>query len=66
VKVSKGAICQWYYSLDDKKYIPVGNAFTAQPGKWIGATLGLYAVRDNQINDSGYAEVDWFRVEPLK
>lgn len=66
VKVNKGAICQWYYSLDDKKYTSVGEAFTAQPGKWIGATLGLYAIRDNQINDSGYAEFDWFRVEPIK
>lgn len=66
VKVNKGAICQWYYSLDGKKYTAVGEAFTAQPGKWIGATLGLYAIRDNQINDSGYAEFDWFRVEPLK
>lgn len=66
VKVNKGAICQWYYSLDGKKYIAVGEAFTAQPGKWIGATLGLYAIRDNKINDSGYAEFDWFRVEPLK
>lgn len=66
VKVNKGAICQWYYSLNGQKYTAVGEAFTAQPGKWIGATLGLYAVRDNKINDSGYAEFDWFRVEPLK
>ena len=66
VTVGKGAICQWYYSLDGKKYTAVGEKFTAQPGKWIGATLGLYAVRDNQINDSGYAEFDWFRVEPVK
>ncbi|MBD1424076.1 glycoside hydrolase family 43 protein [Sphingobacterium arenae] len=66
VKVNKGAICQWSYSLDGKKYTSVGEAFTAQPGKWIGATLGLYAIRDNNINDSGYAEFDWFRVEPLK
>lgn len=66
VKVNKGAVCQWSYSLDGKKYTAVGEAFTAKPGKWIGATLGLYAVRDTQINDSGYAEFDWFRVEPIK
>lgn len=66
VAVSTGAVCRWSYSLDGKKYIPVGDAFSAKPGKWIGATLGLYAARDNQINDSGYAEFDWFRVEPLK
>ncbi|MFD1769219.1 glycoside hydrolase family 43 protein [Sphingobacterium suaedae] len=66
VAVSRGGICQWYYSLDDKKYLAVGDTFTAKPGKWIGATLGLYATRSSTINDSGYAEVDWFRVEPLK
>ena len=66
VTVKKGAICQWSYSLDGKKYTTAGDAFTAVPGKWIGATLGLYASREATINDSGYAEVDWFRVEPLK
>lgn len=66
VKVNKDAVCQWYYSLDGKKYTTIGETFTAQPGKWIGATLGLYAVRDNKINDSGYAEFDWFRVEAVK
>ena len=66
VKVGKGALCQWYYSLDGKKYTAVGDTFTAQPGKWIGATLGLYAARDTKINDSGYAEFDWFRIEPIK
>lgn len=65
VAVRKEGICQWYYSTDNKSYKPVGDEFKARAGKWIGATLGLYAIRDNQINDSGYAEIDWFRVEPL-
>src|SRR5690606_40217074 len=66
VKVTEGGKCNWFYSLDDKKYTAVGDTFIAKPGKWIGATLGLYAVRDNQINDSGYADIDWFRVEAVK
>lgn len=66
VKVSDGGKCNWFYSLDDKKYTAVGETFIAKPGKWIGATLGLYATRESQINDSGYADVDWFRIEPLK
>lgn len=66
VKVTDGGKCNWFYSLDDKKYTGVGDTFVAKPGKWIGATLGLYAVRDTQINDSGYADVDWFRVEAVK
>ncbi len=66
VKVTNGGKCNWFYSLDGKKFTAVGDTFVAQPGKWIGATLGLYAIRDTQINDSGYADVDWFRVEPVQ
>lgn len=65
VEVAKGGICHWFYSTDGEQYTAVGESFTAKPGKWIGATLGLYALRDTQINDSGYAEFDWFRIEPL-
>lgn len=66
VSVGKDARCQWSYSLDGENFTNAGDVFKARPGKWIGATLGLYAVRENKINDSGFAEVDWFRIEPLK
>lgn len=66
VKVTEGGKCNWFYSLDDKKYTSVGDTFIAKPGKWIGATLGLYATREIKINDSGYADIDWFRVETVK
>jgi hypothetical protein len=66
VKVSDGAKCNWSYSFDNKNFIDAGTTFTATPGKWVGAKVGLYAVRETQINDSGYVDVDWFRVEPLK
>jgi hypothetical protein len=35
-------------------------------GKWIGAKAGLFCTRSAPVNDSGYADVDWFRVEPLR
>ncbi|WP_433902616.1 glycoside hydrolase family 43 protein [Sphingobacterium puteale] len=63
VQVKNGKTCSWAYSLDGNKYTVVENGFRAKPGKWIGATLGLYASREKHINDSGYAEVDWFRIE---
>lgn len=63
VQVKHGKTCSWTYSLDGKKYVVVENGFQAKPGKWIGATLGLYASREKHINDSGYAEVDWFRID---
>jgi hypothetical protein len=41
----------------------LGNAFKAREGKWIGAKVGFYAVREGIINDAGSADIDWFRVE---
>lgn len=63
VTVVEGAKCSWSYSLDGQSFVDVGEEFVAKPGKWIGATLGLYAIRDTQINDAGYADIDWFRVD---
>nr|WP_026235852.1 glycoside hydrolase 43 family protein [Echinicola pacifica] len=63
VRVSEGAICQFSYSEDGKKFTSIEETFTAVPGKWIGAKVGLFATRDTKINDSGYADVDWFRFD---
>jgi len=57
------ANCTFSYSLDGNKFIPIGNAFTAWEGKWIGAKVGLFCQRPQPLNDSGYADVDWFRIE---
>lgn len=66
VEVREGARCQFSYSENGKKFKTVGEEFTAVPGRWIGAKLGIFAVRQGKINDSGYADYDWFRVTPLK
>ncbi|RYD72183.1 MAG: glycoside hydrolase, partial [Sphingobacteriales bacterium] len=63
VKVSNGAKCQFSYSEDGNNYSNVSDEFQATAGQWIGAKVGLFAIRDTQINDSGIAEYDWFRVE---
>lgn len=57
------ANCSFSYSLDGVKYIPFGNAFAAWEGKWIGAKVGIFCQRPQPLNDSGYADVDWFRIE---
>ncbi|HMP28305.1 MAG TPA: glycoside hydrolase 43 family protein [Saprospiraceae bacterium] len=59
VIVDKGAICS--YSLDNNQYTPIESTFTAEPGMWIGAKVGLFATRDDQTNDAGYGDIDWFR-----
>ncbi|MGM1056542.1 MAG: glycoside hydrolase family 43 protein [Bacteroidota bacterium] len=61
VKVNKNATCTFSYSEDGKTFTPVKGSFTAQPGKWIGAKVGIFALQEEKINDSGYADFDWFR-----
>ena len=65
VKVTKGASCLFSYSLDGKNFINAGEAFQAEVGRWIGARVGLFCIRNTQTNDSGFADFDFFRVEPL-
>jgi len=63
VKVSKDAICNFSYSSDGTTFSPAGEPFKARQGKWIGAKVGLFAVRTGKARESGYADFDWFRVE---
>jgi len=65
VKVKKGALCQFSYSLDGNTFTDAGESFQAEEGLWIGAKIGLFASRLTAINDSGYADFDWFRVEQV-
>jgi beta-xylosidase len=63
VKVSQNAICSFSYSVDGKTFVAAGEQFTARKGKWIGAKVGLFATRTGRTRETGYADVDWFRIE---
>jgi beta-xylosidase len=63
VKVSRAALCNFSYSIDGVTFSEAGEPFTARPGKWIGAKVGLFAVRRGRTRETGYADFDWFRVE---
>jgi beta-xylosidase len=65
VDVADSARCQFSYSFDGNTFTRVDALFTAEPGRWKGAKLGIFCTRRTQINDAGYADYDWFRVEPL-
>lgn len=65
VKVTEGAKCRFSYSLDGRHFTEVGEEFQAEVARWKGAKVGLFCTRETQINDSGFADVDWFRVESL-
>ncbi|MDX9902701.1 MAG: glycoside hydrolase 43 family protein [Bacteroidales bacterium] len=63
VKVTAGARSVFSYSTDDKTYKEVGEPFAAREGVWTGAKIGFFALRDGATNDSGYTDLDWFRVK---
>jgi hypothetical protein len=65
VKVTKGYVCRFSYSTDGETFIDAGQEFVAEPGRWIGAKPGIFCTRETTINDSGYADFDWFRVERI-
>lgn len=62
VNVTTGGKCSFSYSWNGEKFENINETFQAQPGKWIGAKIGLYCTRASQTNDAGYADVDWFRI----
>ena len=62
VKVSKGGVCDFSYESKEAKGDLV-KTFTAKPGRWVGAKIGMFCTRTNITNDAGYADVDWFRID---
>jgi hypothetical protein len=59
VEVNEKAECRFGYSIDGKRFDPLGERFSAQPGMWIGAKVGLFSLGSGH----GYADYDWFRFE---
>ena len=63
VKISAGARCVFSYSADGSSFTEAPGEFMASPGKWKGAKIGLFCNRYSSINDAGWVDVDWFRIE---
>jgi beta-xylosidase len=61
LKMNKGGICRFGFSENGSDFIYTEQTFKAVPGKWVGAKIGLYCIRNNKTNDAGYAEIDWVR-----
>ncbi|MBC7588135.1 MAG: glycoside hydrolase 43 family protein [Chitinophagaceae bacterium] len=56
------AKCIFSYSIDGNRFTEIGEPFGAKKGKWIGATVGLFAIRKGATYETGYADIDWFRI----
>lgn len=65
VDISEGKFMQFFYSVDGSNFSPLGSKMAFRQGKWIGARVGVFAVGNTRKNDVGYADFDWFRVEPI-
>lgn len=50
------------YSFDGKKFTTLGTPLKVTEGHWIGAKIGLFCSRDWESNDSGWLNVDWFKI----
>jgi beta-xylosidase len=57
----------YHFGFIDKEGIStsVVREFKAKPGRWVGARIGLFCLRNNNTNDAGYADVDWVRFEKM-
>jgi beta-xylosidase len=63
-RVLEGGRTEFTFSPDGAAFTAIGEPFQAQPGRWVGAKVGLFALRgQEQGREAGYADVDWFRVE---
>jgi hypothetical protein len=61
VSVGKVGICNFSFSEDGNTFKPIGTEFKAREGKWIGAKIGFFALREGVINDAGSVDIDWIR-----
>lgn len=66
VTVGEGAQCRFSYSTDGEEYILFGDSFVTSPGIWVGAKVGMFCVNKSVKDSTGYADMDWFRIERLK
>ena len=62
-KSDRIVLCHFSYSLDGKKFQPLGTPFRVKEGQWIGAKVGTFCTRPSiKTNDGGWVDLDWFRI----
>lgn len=63
VDVREGGECLFSYSTDGQSFLPLGKAFQATQGVWIGAKVGIFSLNPNILKSDGYADFDWFHLQ---
>jgi beta-xylosidase len=63
VVVEEGGMCRFSFSTDGNTYTTIGSPFQAVEGRWVGAKLGLFAIKTSATGERGHALFDWFRIQ---
>ncbi|AUS77323.1 glycoside hydrolase [Actinoalloteichus sp. AHMU CJ021] len=64
VTVRPEARCQFHANPGDEGWREVGEEFTARPGRWVGARLGVFALAPAESTTTGHVDLPYFRVGP--
>jgi beta-xylosidase len=63
VEIGPDGRCQFFAATGSGHLAPVGSSFTATPGRWVGATLGLFATAPPAgTGTAGEAEITAFHI----
>jgi hypothetical protein len=54
------------YSFDGQNFLDLPKAFAMKPGKWVGARLGFFSLRNKWKNDAGFLGIHWIKIEPTQ
>jgi beta-xylosidase len=63
VAVGEVGLCQFSFAINGGGWTHIPERFQAQPGIWIGAKVGLYAINSG-TDQAGHADFDYFRFAP--
>jgi hypothetical protein len=63
VEVMEPGECRFAFSADGETFTRIGESYQAQPGKWMGAKIGLFCTAAVESAASGHADFEFFRVE---
>lgn len=65
VTVHDRALCTFAYAVGpDDTFHPIGTPFYAQPGRWVGASLGLFAEGTGAAASRSFADFDYLDITP--
>jgi beta-xylosidase len=66
VAITGGARCEFAYRVGNAPFIALAASFEAQPAKWVGAKVGLFASANEKSASAGHADFSAFLIKGTK